>query len=156
MHTYDITKTFCCVSKKFANPSLSLRHAISLTLSPSRLHFTLKSCCDHIATTMSDTQESTHSDISSSAMCSDKTALRKNRQKRLALQARLKYREQTIKAFQRHLKQGTFPKRMKSIRPFPKVNTTEGQAIVNAACNEVQRVILDQMLVEEQQKLTQE
>jgi len=68
----------------------------------------------------------------------------------------LKYREQTIKAFQRHLKQGTFPKRMKSIRPFPKVNTTEGQAIVNAACNEVQRVILDQMLVEEQQKLTQE
>ena len=105
---------------------------------------------------MSDTQESTHSDISSSAMCSDKTALRKNRQKRLALQARLKYREQTIKAFQRHLKQGTFPKRMKSIKPFPRMNTSEGQAIVNAACEQVQRVVLDQMLVEEQQKLTQE
>jgi len=97
--------------------------------------------------------ESTQSDT---AMCSDKTVLRKNRQKRLALQARLKYREQTIKTFQRHLKQGTFPKRMKSIKPFPKMNTSEGQAIVNEACEQVQKVILDQMLVEEQQKLMQE
>jgi len=96
--------------------------------------------------------ESTHLDISSS----DKASLRKNRQKRLALQARLIYREQTIKAFQRHLKQGTFPKRMKSIKPFPKMNTPEGQAIVNEACEQVQKLILDQMLLEEQQKLTQE
>ena len=102
------------------------------------------------------TQESTHSDTLSSAMCSDKASLRKNRQKRLALQARIKYREQTIKAFQRHLKQGTFPKRMKSIKPFPKMNTSEGQAIVNDACEQVQKVILDQMLAEEQQKLAQE
>ena len=96
--------------------------------------------------------ESTHLDISSS----DKATLRKNRQKRLALQARIKYREQTIKAFQRHLKQGTFPKRMKSIKPYPKTNTSEGQAVVNAACDQVQCLILDQMLVEEQQKLTQD
>ena len=101
---------------------------------------------------MSDVNGSTHSDISSS----DKATLRKNRQKRLALQARIKYREQTIKAFQRHLKQGTFPKRMKSIKPFPKMNTSEGHAIVNEACEQVQKLILDQMLVEEQQKLTQE
>jgi len=105
---------------------------------------------------MSDVNGPSHSDISSSAMCSDKTALRKTRQKRLALQARIKYREQTIKAFQRHLKQGTFPKRMKSIKPYPKMNTSQGQTVVNEACDHVQRVILDQMLVEEQQKLVQE
>ena len=105
---------------------------------------------------MSENQESSQSDTLNSVMCSDKATLRKNQQKRLALQARLKYREQTIKAFQRHLKQGTFPKRMKSIKPFPKMNTSEGQAIVNEACEQVQKLILDQMLVEEQQKLTQE
>jgi len=117
-------------------------------MSPSNTHFTFTSGCVHI--TMS---ESTQSDT---VMCSDKTVLRKNRQKRLALQARLKYREQSIKSFQRHLKHGTFPKRMKSIKPFPKMNTPEGQAIVNEACEHVQKVILDQMLVEEQQKLIQE
>jgi len=101
---------------------------------------------------MSDVGESTHSETSSS----HKAALRKNRQKRLALQPRIKYRQQTIKAFQRHLKQGTFPKRMKSIKSFPKMNTSEGQATVNAACDQVQCLILEQMLVEEQQKLTQE
>jgi len=100
--------------------------------------------------------ESTPSDTLNSGMCSDKTVLRKNRQKRLALQARLKYREQSIKSFQRHLKQGTFPKRMKSMKLFPKMNTPEGQTIVNEACEQVQKVILDQLLVEEQQKLIQE
>jgi len=129
--------------------------AISLTVSPSSVHFALKSYCVHI-TTMSNVNEFTPPEISSSAMCSDKTTLRKNRQKRLAIQARIIYREQTIKAFQRHLKQGTFPKRMKSIKPFPKMNTSEGQAVVNAACDQVQCVILEQMVVEEQQKLTQE
>jgi len=120
-------------------------------MSPSRTHFIFKPRCEHIDLTMSESTQSNNS-----AMCSDKTVLRKNRQKRLALQARLKYREQSIKSFQRHLKQGTFPKRMKSIKPFPKMNTREGQTIVNEACEQVQKVILDQMLVEEQQKLTQE
>jgi len=105
---------------------------------------------------MSSVKESTLQETSSPDMCSDKATLRKNRQKRLAIQARIKYREQTIKTFQRHLKQGTFPKRMKSIKPYPKMNTSEGQAIVNAACDQVQCVILDQMLLEEQQKLTQD
>jgi len=42
------------------------------------------------------------------------------------------------------------------ITPYPKMNTSEGQATVNTACDEVQRVILNEMAIEEQQKLTQE
>lgn len=45
---------------------------------------------------------------------------------------------------------------MKSIRPYPKINSSEAQAIVNAACDQVQCVILDQMVLEEQKKLTQD
>lgn len=45
---------------------------------------------------------------------------------------------------------------MKSIRPYPKMNSSEAQAIVNAACDQVQCVILDQMVLEEQKKLTQD
>ena len=89
-------------------------------------------------------------------LASEKATLRKNRQKRLAVHARIKYREQTIKAFRRHLKQGTFPKRMKSIKPYPKMCSPDAQALVNAACDQVQCIILDQMILEEQQKLAQE
>lgn len=72
----------------------------------------------------------------------------------MAIHARIKYREKVIKAFRKHLKQGTFPKRMKSIRPYPKMNSSEAQAIVNAACDQVQGVILDQMIQDEEKKLT--
>ena len=78
------------------------------------------------------------------------------RQKLMVIHARIKYREKVIKAFRKHLKHGTFPKRMKSIRPYPKMNSSEAQAIVNAACDQVQCVILDQMVLEEQKKLTQD
>jgi len=73
---------------------------------------------------------STIQENSTPGQSSDKVTLPKNRQKRLAIQARIKYREQTIKTFQRHLKQGTFPKRMKSIKPYPKMCSPECQAIV--------------------------
>ena len=74
----------------------------------------------------------------------------------MAIHARIKYREKVIKAFRKHLKQGTFPKRMKSIRSYPKMNSPEAQSIVNAACDQVQCVILDQMIQGEEKKLTQE
>ena len=82
--------------------------------------------------------------------------LRGQRQRLMAIHAGIKYREKVIKAFRKHLKHGTFPKRMKSIRPYPKMNSSEAQAIVNAACDQVQCVILDQMVLEEQKKLTQD
>ena len=74
----------------------------------------------------------------------------------MAIHARIKYREKVIKALRKHLKQGTFPKRMRSIRPYPKMNSPEAQSIVNTACDQVQCVILDQMIQDEEKKLTQE
>ena len=85
-----------------------------------------------------------------------KTALKSYRQKLQAIQARIKYREKAIKGFRNHLKKGTFPKRFKSLRPFPKMESPETQAVVNAACEQVHCVILDQMILDEERKLTQD
>ena len=52
---------------------------------------------------------------------SKKPTLKRYRQKLQAIQARIKYREKAIKGFRNHLKKGTFPKRFKSLRPFPKM-----------------------------------
>ena len=69
-------------------------------------------------------------------------------QKLQTLKARIKYREHTIKSLRHHLKKGTFPKRLKTLRPYPKMETPESQAIVNAACKQVHCVILDKMALE--------
>lgn len=75
-------------------------------------------------------------------------SLKQFRQKLMTIQARIKYREHAIKGFRKHLKNGTFPKRMKSIKLYPKMQSSEAQAALNAACDQVQCVILDQMLQE--------
>ena len=85
-----------------------------------------------------------------------KTALKSYRQKLQAIQARIKYREKAIKGFRNHLKKGTFPKRFKSLRPYPKMESPESQAVVNAACEQVHCVILDQMILHEEKKLVQD
>ena len=82
--------------------------------------------------------------------------LRSYRQKAQALQARITYREKAIKGIQHHLKKGTFPKRFKSLKPYPKMDSPESQAVVNAACQQVECVILDQIILDEEKKLTQE
>ena len=87
---------------------------------------------------------------------SKKSTLRSYRQKAQALQARITYREKAIKGIRQHLKRGTFPKRFKSVRPYPKMDSLESQAVVNAACQQVECVILDQMILDEEKKLTQE
>ena len=87
---------------------------------------------------------------------SKKSALRSYHQKSQALQARITYREKAIKGIRQHLKRGTFPKRFKSLRPYPKMDSPESQAVVNAACQQVDCVILDQMILDEEKKLTQE
>ena len=84
------------------------------------------------------------------------STLRSYRQKAQALQARIKYREKAIKGIRQHLKRGTFPKRFKSLRPYPKMDSLDSQAVVNAACQQVECVILDQMILDEEKKLTQE
>ena len=87
---------------------------------------------------------------------SKNTTLKEKRQTRMTVQARIKYRQRAIKKLRTHLKNGTFPQRMKSIKPYPKMDSPESQAIVNAACNQVQCVILDQMLLEEEKKLAKD
>ena len=84
--------------------------------------------------------------VSESIEPSKKVMLRGYRQKLMTIKARIKHREKVIKAFRKHLEHGTFPKRMKSIRPYPKMNSAEPQNIVNAACDQVQCVILGQMI----------
>ena len=73
-----------------------------------------------------------------------------------AIYARIKYRQRRIQSFKTHLQHGTFPPRMKSMKPIPKMKTAESQKIVSAACQEAQRVLLDQMLIEEEQQLVQD
>ena len=87
---------------------------------------------------------------------SKKPTLKSYRQKLQTIQARIKYREKAIKGLRNHLKKGTFPKRFKSLRPFPKMESPETQAVVNAACEDVHCVILDQMILDEEKKLVQD
>ena len=87
---------------------------------------------------------------------SKKPTPKRYRQKLQAIQARIKYREKAIKGFRNHLKKGTFPKRFKSLRPFAKMESSETQTVVNAACEQVHCVILDQMILDEERKLTQD
>ena len=74
----------------------------------------------------------------------------------MTIKARMRYREQTIKGFRQNLKNGTIPKRIKSLLPCPKLASPESQVILNAACDQVQSVILDQMMQEEAKKLSQD
>ena len=87
---------------------------------------------------------------------SKNTTLKEKRQTRMTVQARIKYRQRAIKKLRTHLKNGTFPQRMKSIEPYPKMGSPESQAIVNAACDQVQCVILDRTLLDEEQQLVKD
>ena len=78
------------------------------------------------------------------------------RQKQIALKTRIKNREHTLKQLSGHLKNGTFRKRMKSVKPYPKMDTSEAQTIVNEACQQVDKVILDQLIQEQALKLKQD
>ena len=74
----------------------------------------------------------------------------------MTIKARIRYREHALKTFTKHLKNGTFPQRMKSIKPYSKMNSSEAQAVVNAACDQGQCVILDKMILDEEKKLTED
>lgn len=84
------------------------------------------------------------------------SALKDYRQKLLMLKARIKHGVHALQGYKQHLKNGTFSRRMKSIKPYPKMNTPEAQTIVNTACDQVQGVILDQMIQEQELKQDQD
>ena len=95
-------------------------------------------------------------DMSEPTEKTKKALLRGYRQKLMIIKARIRYLEHALKGFRKHLKNGMFPQRMKSIKPYPKMNSPAAQAIVNAAFDQVQCVILDQMIQEEERKLMED
>lgn len=84
------------------------------------------------------------------------TRKKRERQNMYNLQARIRNRKQVILCLSNHLKKGTFPKRFKSLRPYPTMGTPESQTLVNTACQRVESVILEQMIREEKLKLNQD
>ena len=63
-------------------------------------------------------------------------------------------RERKLRTLQAHLDEGTFPKSLR-LTTFPKMKTTQGQAIVQEACEEVKQLILIQMIEEQRFALAQ-
>ena len=78
------------------------------------------------------------------------------KQKLVTLHARMKYREKAIQDYKRHLKNGTFPKRFKSLKPYPAMECPEAQARVNEACQQVEKVMLEQRIQDFERKLLQD
>ena len=72
------------------------------------------------------------------------------------LLTRIKYRESAIQALKDHLKNGTFPKRMKSLKPYPIMETPETQAVVNEACQQAEKVLIEQRIQEYECKLQED
>ena len=95
-------------------------------------------------------------DMSEPTEKTKKAVLRGYRQKLMTIKARIRYREHAPKTFRKHLENGTFQQRMKSIKPYPKMNSPEAQAVANAACDQVQCVILDEMILDDDKKLTED
>ena len=72
------------------------------------------------------------------------------------LLTRIKYREAAIQGLNQHLKNGTFPKRMKSLKPYPTMETPETQAVVNEACQQAEKVLMAQRIQDCERKLQQD
>ena len=72
------------------------------------------------------------------------------------LLTRIKYREAAIQGLNQHLKNGTFPKRMKSLKPYPTMETPETQAVVNEACQQAEKVLIAQRIQDYEVKLQQD
>ena len=72
------------------------------------------------------------------------------------LLTRIKYREAAIQGLNQHLKNGTFPKRMKSLKPYPTMETPETQAVVDEACQQAEKVLIEQRIQDYERKLQQD
>ena len=63
-------------------------------------------------------------------------------------------RERKLRTLQSHLDGGTFPKCL-GIKTFPRMKTSQGQAIIQEACEEVKQLMLIQMVEEQRFALAQ-
>ena len=80
--------------------------------------------------------------------------MEETRKRRMTSRAKLYYHERKLKELQTHLERGTTPKTLR-LKPYPKMKTPQGQALIHEACDEVQKIMLIQMVEEEQQALAQ-
>ena len=80
--------------------------------------------------------------------------IEEKRKLRMISRAKLRYHERKLKELHTHLERGTTPKSLR-LKSYPKMKTPEGQSLIHEACNEVQKIMLIQMVEEEQQALTQ-
>ena len=62
------------------------------------------------------------------------------------LHVRIRQRERAIQGVKQHLKHGTFPKNIKRLKPYPKMENPQTQAKVNEVCQQAEKVILEQKL----------
>ena len=90
------------------------------------------------------------------SILSENVVKKECRQKQIALKARIKYREHALQGYKRHLKQGTFPKRVKSLKPYPKMDSLKAQAVINDGCQLVEKIILEQMIQDQVENLKQD
>ena len=75
-------------------------------------------------------------------------------EKKLRAATKLCYRERKLKTLHSHLERGTTPKTLR-LKTFPRMTTSQGQALIQEACEEVQRLMLIQMVEEQRQALAQ-
>ena len=80
--------------------------------------------------------------------------MEETRKLRAASRVKLCYHERKLKELQMYLERGTTPKTLR-LKSYPKMKTPQGQALIHEACDEVQKIMLIQMVEEEQQALAQ-
>lgn len=71
----------------------------------------------------------------------------------IVIHNRMTKRQQAIQELKQHLQNGTFPKRFNFLKPHPKMVTSEGQAKVKEALQQVSRAILDEKVQDYERKL---
>ena len=79
--------------------------------------------------------------------------LKSYRQKMHAVHARVKYQENVLKEYKKHAENGTIPKRLKSMKSYPKMQSPEAQKRVNEAYHQVECTVLDQAIQEIEKNL---
>lgn len=70
-----------------------------------------------------------------------------------AVHARVKYQENVLKEYKKHAENGPFPKRMKSMKSYPKMQSPEAQKRVNEAYHQVECTVLDEAIQEIEKNL---
>ncbi|PFX19442.1 E3 ubiquitin-protein ligase RNF213 [Stylophora pistillata] len=63
-----------------------------------------------------------------------------------AVHARVKCQENVLKEYKRHAENGTFPKRWKSLKGYPKMQSREAQKLVDEAYHQAECMVLDQRI----------